>query len=377
MRIDKPFAYGIQVSGNLFTDREEETVRLKNNFLFGINTILISPRRYGKTSLVNRVCEELKTEEIRIARLDVFGCRSQEEFLDAFATAVIKATSTRWEEWMENLKQFLSRLVPRVCIGTDPLNEFSISLDYQGVQGTVEEILDLPETIAQHKGYRIVVCIDEFQQLGLFPDSLAFQKLLRSRWQLQKKVSYCVFGSKKTMMESIFGKPNDPFYKFGDLLYLSTIESGKWVDFIIRRFEATGKNIPSEIAEEIVTTVQAHSSYVQQLSWLVWVNTKKVATHDSFKTGLDTLLRDCEPLFVNQTENLPKAQMRLLHAVANGAVSGLTRQDTMRRYNLGVSANIIKSKKALIDRDILFADEKSLQFCDPVLALWLRIHPTT
>lgn len=371
MSTEKPFAYGTQVSGNLFTDREDETARLKNNFLYGINTILISPRRYGKTSLVNRVCEELKTEDVRIARLDIFGCRSQEEFLDAFATAIIKTTSTRWEEWMENLKQFLSRLVPKVHIGTDPFHEFSISLDYQGVQGTAEEILDLPETIAQHKGYRIVVCIDEFQQLGSFSDSLAFQKLLRSRWQLQKKVSYCMFGSKKTMMESIFSKPNYPFYKFGDLLYLSTIELKKWVDFIVRRFDETGKNIRREIAEEIVTTVQAHSSYVQQLSWLVWINTKKTATQDTFKVALDTLLRDCEPLFVNQTENLPKGQMNLLRAIANGAGSGLTRQETMRRYNLGVSANIVKSKKALIDRDLLFVDGKSLRFCDPILALWL------
>ena len=371
MSQEKPFAYGVQVTGCLFTDRENESARLKNNFLYGINTILISPRRYGKSSLVNRVCETLGTDEIRVARLDVFGCRSQEEFFDAFATAVIKATSTQWEEWMENIKRFLSRLVPKVSIGTDPVNEFSISLDYHNIQGTAEEILDLPETIAREKDYRLVVCIDEFQQIGSFEDSLTFQKLLRSRWQLQKNVSYCLFGSKKHMMETFFCEPNFPFYKFGDLIHLSTIDSEKWIDFIEERFEATGKSIPRKIAEDIVSTVQAHSSYVQQLSWLVWINTETVATREAFNSALNTLLRDCEPLFVNQTENLPKGQMNLLRAVAKGATFDLTRQETMKRYNLGVSANVVKSKKTLIAQDLLFVDGNNLRFCDPILALWL------
>ena len=124
---EAPFVFGVRVEVDTFTDRKEETERLKANFMYGVNTILISPRRMGKTSLVDKVCSLVESENIRIARIDAFGCRSENDFVNAFATAVVRATSSRWEEWMENAKVFLSRFVPKISFGQDPLNDFSIS----------------------------------------------------------------------------------------------------------------------------------------------------------------------------------------------------------------------------------------------------------
>ena len=201
---EAPFVFGVRVEGDTFTDRREETERLKMNFLYGINTILISPRRMGKTSLVDKVCSLMVDDSIRIARMDAFGCRSEQDFVNAFATAVLRATSSKWEEWMENAKLFLSRFVPKISFGQDPINDFSIALELNEKNHSTEDILQLPELIAREKGIRIVVCIDEFQQLGEFPDSLTFQKKLRSVWQLQNHVSYCLYGSKKHLMDMNF-----------------------------------------------------------------------------------------------------------------------------------------------------------------------------
>ena len=90
-------------------------------------------------------------------------------------------------------------------------------------------MLQLPELIAKEKGFRIVVCIDEFQQIGDFADSLTFQKKLRGIWQLQTHVSYCLYGSKKHMMEQMFQDQSYPFYRFGDLFYLNKISEADWV----------------------------------------------------------------------------------------------------------------------------------------------------
>ena len=206
---EAPFVFGVRVEGDTFTDRREETERLKMNFLYGINTILISPRRMGKTSLVDKVCSLMVDDSIRIARMDAFGCRSEQDFVNAFATAVLRTTSSKWEEWMENAKLFLSRFVPKISFGQDPINDFSIALELNEKNHSTEDILQLPELIAREKGIRIVVCIDEFQQLGEFPDSLTFQKKLRSVWQLQNHVSYCLYGSKKHLMEQMFHPSND------------------------------------------------------------------------------------------------------------------------------------------------------------------------
>lgn len=373
--LDSPFVFGVQVEGDTFTDRREETERLKSNFIYGVNTILISPRRMGKTLLVDKVCSLVESENIKIARIDAFGCRSENDFINAFATAVVRATSNKWEEWMENAKVFLSRFVPKISFGQDPINDFSLSLEYNISNQTAEDVLRLPEVIAQSKGYRIVVCIDEFQQIGDFKDSLAFQKKLRGIWQLQSHVSYCLYGSKKHMMEQMFQNQSYPFYRFGDFFYLSKISEEDWVKYICQRFELTGKHISEELAREICLVTDRYSSYVQQLAWFVWLRTadSSEATSDDVEYGINCLLDACEPLFIQQTEDLSAYQMNFLHALANGVHNGFTQSAILKDYSLGTAANITRLKKALVDKDLMMATgPRYLEISDPILTLWLK-----
>lgn len=211
---NKPFVFGVATSGDNFTDRKKETARLLSNFRHGVNTVLISPRRWGKTSLVRKVCRLAQSDTLKVVYLDIFSCRSEREFYDAFASAVLKQTSSKLEEWMENARLFLSRISPKISFGTEPMTDFSISLELNPKADDVDDILQLPEKIAQKKGIDVVVCIDEFQQIAEFKDSKAFQKRLRSVWQLQKSVSYCLFGSKKHLMNELFEK-NNRFFVIG------------------------------------------------------------------------------------------------------------------------------------------------------------------
>ena len=188
---NKPFVFGVATSGDNFTDREKETERLLLNFRHGVNTVLISPRRWGKTSLVQKACRLAQSDKLKIVYLDIFSCRSDRDFYDAFASAVLKQTSSKVDEWLENIKLFLSRISPKISMGPDPMTDFSISLEMNPKSDEIDEILQLPEKIAQKKGCSIVICIDEFQQIAEFKDSKIFQKRLRSVWQLQKLVSYC------------------------------------------------------------------------------------------------------------------------------------------------------------------------------------------
>lgn len=370
---EAPFVFGVRVEGNTFTDRKEETNRLKMNFLYGVNTILISPRRMGKTSLVEKVCSLVESDTLKIAKIDAFGCRSENDFINAFATAVVRATSSKWEEWMENAKTFLSRFIPKISIGQDPLTDFSIALEYNRANTVTEDILQLPETIAKQKGIKIVICIDEFQQIADFPDSITFQKKLRSVWQLQSNVSYCLYGSKKHMMEKMFQSQSHPFYRFGDLFYLNKISETDWVEYICDRFRVTGKEISRELASEICTVTDRYSSYVQQLAWLVWLRTDKHATKEDVEFGIDRMLDACEPLFIQQTESLSAYQMNFLRALANGVHTGFTRSEILDTYQLGTAANISRLKKALTEKDlIMMTAPKKLEISDPILALWLK-----
>ena len=371
--MNSPFVFGVRVEGDAFTDRKEETERLKMNFLYGVNTILISPRRMGKTSLVDKACGLLKSDSVKIVKIDAFGCRSEADFIDSFATAVIRSTSSKWEEWVENAKTLLSRFVPKVTFGQDPMHDFSISFEYNSGNNAVEDILQLPERIASQKGCRLVVCVDEFQQIGEFPDSLAFQKKLRSVWQLQNHVSYCLYGSKKHMMENMFQRQNYPFYRFGDLFYLGKISESDWIEYICGRFEVTGKEISEELAGRICKVTDRYSSYVQQLAWFVWLHSGKAATEADVEFGIDRLLDACEPLFIQQTESLSAYQMNFLHLLADGIHSGFTRTAVLNSYRLGTAANITRLKKTLTEKDLItMSAPMNYEISDPILSLWLK-----
>lgn len=369
---NKPFIFGVATSGDNFTDRKKETERLLLNFRHGINTVLISPRRWGKTSLVQKACGLAQSDILKVVYLDVFSCRSDRDFYDAFASAILKQTSSKLEERVENAKLFLSRISPKISIGPDPMTDFSISFDFNPKSNDIEEILQLPEKIAQKKGYSIVVCIDEFQQIAEFKDSKIFQKKLRSVWQLQKSVSYCLFGSKKHLMNELFEKKSLPFYKFGDAIYLQKIGTQDWVEYICSRFEATGKHIPKELAERICLKVENHSSYVQQLSWLVWIRTDGVATEQDFEAAYQDIIDQNTPLFEKQTESLTSYQINFLRAIINGVHGEFTRQEVLHKYQLGSSANVSIIKRALIKKELVEMEKHKIIIPDPIMKVWLK-----
>ncbi len=369
---NRPFTFGVAASGENFTDREAETKRLLTNFRHGVNTILISPRRWGKTSLVQKVCRLAQSDKLRVVYMDAFSCRSERDFCDAFASAVLKQTSTKAEEWLESVKLFLSRVSSKISLGPDPMTDFSISLEMNPKREEVDEILQLPEKIARKRGWRIVVCVDEFQQIAEFTDSKAFQKKLRSVWQLQESVSYCLFGSKKHLMNELFEKKSLPFYKFGDAIYLQKIGTADWVDYIRSRFEATGKRVSRELAEKICQRADNHSSYVQQLAWLVWTHTEDEATERDFDNAWRDIVDQNTPLFEKQTESLTTYQMNFLRAVVDGVSDEFTTQEVLRKYQLGTSANVSAVKRALEKKELIEVEKRQVVIPDPILKEWLK-----
>ena len=369
---NKPFIFGVATSGDNFTDREKETGHLLSNFRYGVNTVLISPRRWGKTSLVQKAYHLAQSDKLKIIYMDIFSCRSEHDFYDTFASAVIKQTSSKAEEWLDNIKLFLSRVSPRISIGADPMTDFSISLEMNPKSIDIDEILQLPEKIARKKNCNIVICIDEFQQIAEFKDSKTFQKRLRSVWQLQKSVSYCLFGSKKHLMNELFEKKSLPFYKFGDSIYLKKIETKDWIDYICNRFEATGKQISKDLAEKICKMVDNHSSYVQQLAWLVWIHTEIIATENDFLSACQDIIDQNTPLFEKQIESLTTYQMNFLRAIIDGVHSEFTTQEILHKYQLGSSANVSIIKRALVKKEIIEIEKHQVIIMDPVMAMWLK-----
>ena len=372
--INKAFVYGVSVGGSNFTDRTKESHRLKMNFENGLNVVLISPRRMGKTSLVKHVQEIVDKSLIQTVYVDIFDCRSEYDFYNKFAEALLKQTANKMELAIENIKRFLVRLTPKVAFSPDLTSEYSFSLGITPKEYTPEEILALPELLAKHIGKHIVVCIDEFQQIGEWPDSIYVQKRMRGVWQHQQHVSYCLFGSRQHMMTNIFQNKRMPFYQFGEPNYLQPIPTADWIPFIQSKFAEKDLTISEEFVTKICEIVRNQSSYVQQLAWNVMINTQEEVTEDCIKQGVSDLLAQCTPLFIEQLNSLTTYQMNFLRAINNGQHDQWTSQEVMGKYNLGTKSNITKMQALLLEKDFIERREDGFYLSDPILELWLKRH---
>ncbi len=372
--MDTPFVFGKLAVGENFTDRREELRQLRQNFRSGINTVLISPRRWGKSSLVKRAGDLVskRNSKVRFVYIDMFNIRTEEAFYRELSEKTFKAVSGKLEEWIANTKRFLKQWVPKITFSPDAVQEISLGLNWSEVKKQPEEILNLPEAIAKEKGYRIVVCIDEFQNVGFFDEPVAFQKKLRAHWQHHQQASYCLYGSKLHMLMEVFASPSMPFYKFGDLIFLKKIPGKYWKVFIKKRFEATGKSITVSQAVRIASLVENHPYYVQQLAQLCWLRTLKQLKDQTIEEAIESLVLQLSLLFQNTTESLPTAQVNFLKALVDG-IEKLTSKNTIDKYQLNSSANIIRVKQALIRKEII--DDQMTgkpEILDPVYKIWLR-----
>lgn len=367
-----PFIFGsVAVGQDNFTDRENDSKRLLANFENRINTILISPRRWGKTSLVKHVAQLSNNKRLIVVYMDIFSCKNDEEFFDLYSSTIVKQTYSKFEDWMNTIKEFLSSLRPKFSMGLDPTTDFSFSLSFDNKE-SVTDILNLPEKIGQKKDVRIVVCIDEFQQILDFDDSQTFQKKLRTAWQHHQNVSYCLFGSKKHLMSLLFEKKSLPFYKFGDIIYLQKIPQNEWVKYIIRQFNLFNKKIDESFAIRICQAVDNHSSYVQQLSYIIFINTEDAVTEEIFLNSIDDLINQNVNLFIRDTEDLTLYQTNFMKALCDGIEKGFNSKDIINKYNLGSSANVTRAKQSLEQKEIIDITGKKITILDPVYRIWFK-----
>ncbi|MFB6320309.1 ATP-binding protein [Saccharicrinis sp. FJH54] len=344
-----------------------------SNFKSSINTILISPRRWGKSSLVYKAAGQVQkqSDDIVVCMIDLFNIRTEEEFYKLLATKVLQVSATKLDTILENAGHFLGRFIPNLSFSPDPGADLKLSLNWDEVKKEPDDILDLAEKVAIKIKKSIVICVDEFQNIAAFDDPLSFQKKLRAHWQLHHNVSYCLYGSKRHMLMEVFSSPSMPFYKFGDIIFMEKIKEKEWVEFITKRFNDTGKSINTENAGEIARYCENHSYYVQQLAQQAWLRTDKQCGSEIIKDAFEVLILQLSMLFQQLTDELSVKQVNFLNALVNNE-DQVSSQKVLKKYNLGTSANVIKIKKVLNDKEIIDSVGRKIEFLDPLYRNWLK-----
>lgn len=371
--MDIPFVFGKVADGADFTDRIPDTDRLVNNFRGLVNTVIISPRRWGKTSLVNHAMECMKDEkEYILCKVDIFNCRTEAQFYQTYVNAILRVSYSKMDEFIAAAKKYVGTFGPKLSLSDSSMKyELALGIDFKDKQYSYDEILDLPQKIAEEKNRKFVVCIDEFQNVSTYDDPLGFQRKLRSHWQNHNKVGYCMYGSKRHMLLDIFSNYEMPFYKFGDVMFLEKISESNWVEYITLRFANTGKQIARETAAQLARRVECHPYYVQQLAQLAWLRTSGVCSKETVDDAFNSLVEQLSLLFSNIVDSLTARQINFLLAIVNGE-KNFSSREVLQKYNLGTSANIKNLRKALQDKDLIDVMPNSTEMQDPVFAYWIK-----
>jgi uncharacterized protein len=368
--MNKAFNYGNIADEGYFTNREKETEWLSRQIKSGINCSIIAPRRWGKSSLVNKVATKMASKKVKFCFIDLYNIRTEEEFINVYGSQILKATSSNVEDLLKNIKSIIKGIIPEISVGSEVSGSFEVSFNVRDQKKQLSEILDLPEKIAIEKNIQVVVCVDEFQNISYLNDGLAWQKKLRAHWQKHQHCNYILYGSRKHLMLEFFTKNSMPFYKFGETLFLEKINTSYWIPFIVERFKKTGKRIDNKMAERIATTMKEHPYFVQQLAMVVWQNTLQVANKNTLQQSLVDLYNQYNILYQKITEELSNQQLNFLKAICLNT-QNLSSKAVLHEFQLGTSANIIRMKESLEKKEILDIIGKQISMNDPLYELWL------
>jgi len=369
--MESPFLFGQVVTGEDFTNRQTEKSVVKSALLSGNHIILISPRRYGKSSLIKGILNELQDNKHQTIMLDLTASRSEALFLEAFAQQVLNANSNR--AFWKKMSRILKNIIPTFSMSSGDFGEIAtLSFNWQEKKRTTEEILELPNLIAKTSGRHQIIAIDEFQNIEKFEDPQGLQLQMRAIWQHHTNVSYCLFGSKRHMMEQIFTRDTSAFYNFGQVVKLQKIQEKYLVPFITKKFNQTKKPIQEDLAFRIVKMMRNHPEYVQFFSHLLWTSSTGKIQPKQLKKGLKKLMEATSVHFLDLYDKLNNTQVKVIKAILNGEQQ-LTSQNILQTYQLGTSANVVKALGALRKEDFIEKKQKNYELINPAFEFWFRL----
>jgi uncharacterized protein len=376
--MDNPFVYGEVVPGEAFVDREPELDRLVADLGSGQKVFLISPRRYGKSSLIRQTLESLRRRGALAVDVTVSSYSSYLAFLEGYARAIASVES-KWERARTWLMEAISSTRPEIRYEPKEsgMGRFSVAFPQvttaRDLNRLANEVFTLPGKLATERKRTVVVALDEFQAIDSFNGG-SVEHALRAAAQHQRQVGYVFAGSEPSLMEKMIG-PRRPFYKAGPVMRLQKISPTLFGDFIEQRFIKTGMKPEAGVAEAIVDLAGNLPYDVQRLAHEAWDDVRakggrKVTLEDLHGT-LTRLLSEQETIFEALWQRLTLQQRATLRAVVLQGGREIHSADARMRHRLGGPSTIQKSIAALTKQDVLLKEGPRYVVVDSLLREWV------
>ena len=376
--MENPFVYGEVVPGDAFVDREVELDRLITDLAGGQKVFLISPRRYGKSSLIRQALGALSRRAALTVDVTVSSYSSYLAFLEGYARALASLES-RWNRARQWLLDVITATRPEVRYEPDDTGTGRLSVAFPAITTARDlnrlavEVFALPGRIAADRKRPVIVALDEFQAVGEFNGG-SVEHALRAAAQHQRQVGYVFAGSEPSLMERMIG-PRRPFYKAGPVMRLQKIPPETFAAFIEERFTRSGMRAEPGLGVAIVDLAGNLPYDVQRLAHETWDDVRasgaKRATLDDLHVTLARLLAEQDTLFEAVWQRLTLAQRAALRAVVLQNGKELLATGTRARHRLGGASSVQASLAALMKQDLVLKEDQGYVVVDSLLREWV------
>jgi len=366
-----PFIFGRLAEGSSFANRKNELQRISGNLRNKIHTVVMGPRRIGKTSLIRKITAEYSgLSYYRFCYIDAFRVQDEEGFYSYFAAEVIKACAGNMEEAIEFSRQFMAKSSSKLALSLTQSRDYNLAV--MNDEDISDDALNLGNEIARKKNFILIVCIDNFQNIERFENNLSFQKKLKTYIEGQDKTVYCICGTKTSFLYDALTNPVMPLYQFGDLIMLDRIAQDELAPFIMNRFAENGKTCALQFAEKICQAMNCHPYYTQQLAHLVYTSSEGKVDDPLVLRCVDELIERNLIPFQKEYENLSVLQANFIRLLLDGVEDGFTTRPVIDKYRLSSSAAVIRVIDSLVKKEIIEKRNGKYVFVDPAFYLWLN-----
>ena len=366
-----PFLYGTIVRSNSFYDRNEECTRIINTLSGGNNIVLYAPRRYGKTSLVFRVIEQLEKAGYICVYFDMMSVFSLESFVKLYSKA-LSAKQSNLNKFAQMVSSIIKSIRPVLTFSDDGTPEMTIDFANTTVDEImISQLLDIPEMMAG-KNNRVMVFFDEFQEVKKLKE-INFEGLLRSKIQQQQKTNYLFFGSKTHLLREMFNNKKKAFYNSASQMTIGSLPVDETINFLQVKFSQSNICIDDDTAKYLIKVAANIPYYIQFLASELWQNTitsDTIITKDMVDESVKKVIAIKSDFYMEHFEYRSQSQKQLLKALIYEG-KNIYSAAYIKKYRLPAVGTLQRAVKKLMNDGII--DRKGKEYCisDPFFKMYL------
>ena len=368
--MERAFIYGMSVEGENFTDRVKETKRLKLDFENGINVILISPRRMGKTGLIRHIFHQMEAEkQAKCYYVDLYKTDSLASLVKQLASVVLGSLDTTEAKIIKQVTTFFKSLRPLLSFDSlTGVPTFMVDVKPELAEHSLAEIFSYME----QSGQLCVIAMDEFQAIVDYGEKNV-EALLRSHIQHLTSVQFIFSGSQRHVLENMFASANRPFYQSTQIMNLYEIQESSYYQFSSEKLEAHHQQMPADVFNDLYQLLAGHTWYIQMVLNRLYESGQRQITKSLVNKVLNEIIDENEATFQTFMRLITPAQARLLKAIAKeGTVQQALGSSFISKYQLGATSTVRSAIQALVEKELVLDCQGAYQVYDHFFSLWLK-----